>query len=142
MVAVDLLAKMHAASDTPGHVGRRFIEFTEFALCGTSFGTDIGEKVWAFRCALHHSYRLPSSWKPKGSTTSVTWRFRLAEFIDDTRLTWDTSDSTFINLYRLQQEMEAGIRRFHTLVAARTDAAEQLGFSSMFDKYGWLYVGE
>jgi hypothetical protein len=143
MVAIDLLAKMYRGHDAQNEGGPRFIEFTEFALRGIASETDIGEKIYAFRNALHHSYRLPTEWKPKGSTTKVSRRFRLIEEGSEPRLTWDTSDACiFINLYRLQEEVEDGIKRFHSLAAGFTDSDDQRKFQSMFDKYGWLYVGQ
>jgi hypothetical protein len=141
MVVIDLLAKMHAGSDTTGKVGPRFRDFTEYALQGTKFGTDIGQKIYEFRNALHHSYRLPTAWKPRGSAAS--WRFRLIEEQSKPELTWDTlDDCIFINLYKLQEEIEAATQRFRSLVAGYSAPDDQLKFSSMFDKYGWLYVGE
>jgi hypothetical protein len=142
MVAIDLLAKMCRGSDAQNEVGSRFIEFTEFALRGTAFGADIGEKIYAFRNALHHSYRLPTEWKPKGSTTKVPWRFRLVEKRSEPRLTWDDTDCAYINLFLLQEGIEDGIKRFNSLVAGYSNPDDQLKFSSMFDKYGWLYVGQ
>lgn len=143
MVAIDLLGKMRSGSDSSNAVGLRFIAFTEFALQGPTFGIDIGEKVYEFRCALHHSYRMPTEWRPNGSKTKLSWRFRLVEDKTESRLTWDTPDKcTFINLYRLQEEIEAGISRFRSVVCGYTDPDDQIKFSSMFDKYGWLYVGE
>lgn len=142
MVAIDLLAKMYRGSDAQSEVGSRFIQFTEFALQGTASGTDIGEKIYAFRNALHHSYRLPTDWRPKGSPTKVPWRFRLIEEGSESLLTWDDTDCTFINLYQLREEIEAAIGRFHSLVAGYSTPDDRLKFSSMFDKYGWLYVGE
>ena len=142
MVAIDLLAKMHAGSDANG-VGRRFINFTEYALQGSKFGTDIGQKIYEFRNALHHSYRLPTAWKPKGVSGNSSWRFRLVEDQSESKLTWDTPDNcTFINLYRLQEEIAAAVGRFQSLVAGYSTPDDQLKFSSMFNKYGWLYVGE
>jgi hypothetical protein len=142
MVAIDLLAKMHAGSDTNG-VGQRFKDFTEYALQGTKFGTDIGQKIYGFRNALHHSYRLPTAWKPKGVSVNTSWRFRLVEEQSNPKLTWDTPDHcTFINLYKLQEEIEAAVNRFQSLVAGYSTPDDQRRFSSMFDKYGWLYVGE
>ncbi len=143
MVAVDLLAKMHAGSDAKGEVGKRFVAFTEYALQGTKFGTDIGQKIYEFRNALHHSYRLPTAWKPNGVSVNTTWRFRLVEEQSNPKLTWDTPDHcTFINLYKLQEEIEAAVNRFQSLVAGYSTPGDQRRFSSMFDKYGWLYVGE
>jgi hypothetical protein len=141
MVTIDLLAKMCRGTDIQTESGSRFIEFTEFALHGTKFGTDIGEKIYAFRCALHHSYRLPTEWKPKGSKTKVAWRFRLIEDHNEPRLTWDDG-CTFINLYRLHQEITGSIPRFHAIVSAYASPKDRKKFQSMFDKYGWLYVGD
>jgi hypothetical protein len=141
MVALDLLAKLHSGSDAKGQVGSRFIAFTDFALQHGNFGSDLGTKIWEFRNALHHSYRLPTTWKPPGAPSNVSRRFRLLEDRRVRELTWDTADETFINLFRLQKEIAVGIKRFREHVAAYTAPTDQHKFSSMFEKYGWLYVG-
>lgn len=138
MVALDLLAKLHSGSDHQKEVGRRFIAFTDFALHHGNFGLCVGAKIWAFRNALHHSYRLPTSWRPPGLQSNVSRRFRLLEEREVEELTWDTDHETFINLFRLQKEIDVGIERFREHVAA----TGQKNFSGMFEKYGWLYVGQ
>ncbi len=131
MVAFDLLAKMHAGSDNTGKVRERFTQFTQFAL-GKRGRKQVGEKVYAFRNALHHSYRLASEWKRKGAV--VDWRFRLIDDINEQRLMWNYKQSTIINLPSLQKELCQGITKL------RSDV-KQNKFEPMFDKYGWLIVG-
>ncbi len=79
MVALDLLGKMMEGSDSNG-VGYRFKNFVKFALDPSVHGANIGDQIWEFRNALHHSYRMHTKWTPTGSGNhTASWQFRLID---------------------------------------------------------------
>jgi hypothetical protein len=141
MVAIDLAGKMQAGSDGGG-VGGRFENFVQFALDPRTYGSDIGRKIYEFRNALHHSYRMHTEWKPDGLGGHIaSWQFGL---IDNPGITWvtkNTSDYTIINLYRLHEEIERGLARFQQLLEKTADQPVRKNFENMFDKHGWMPVG-
>ncbi|MDR3487165.1 MAG: hypothetical protein P4M05_19945 [Bradyrhizobium sp.] len=142
MVALDLLGKMMEGSDSIGKVGDRFKNFVRFALNPTIHGNKIGDRIWAFRNALHHSYRMHTDWTPDGSGGhTASWQFQLIDAKAVSWLTRDESSSTIINLARLHDESEAGFQRFQTLLASSSNVTQRQGFESMFTKHGWMAVG-
>ena len=142
MVALDLLGKMHNGSDANGEVGYRFKNFVEYCLHPCIHGTNIGERIWKFRNALHHSYRMHTEWTPNGSGGhTASWQFQLIDTAAVPWLTQDQSNSTVINLVRLHNKCEEGFQRFQCLLASSSEVAQRRGFESMFEKYGWMSVG-
>jgi hypothetical protein len=140
MVAIDLLAKIQAGSDSIGKNGDRFKAFVNFVLDPATYGSDIG-LIHKFRNALHHSYRMHTNWTPDGSRGHrASWQFGLIDSPTVTHLTWDTTDSTIINLHRLHKEVERGTERFHQFLKSSSDPAVHRNFESMFAKHGWMAV--
>lgn len=145
MVAIDLLGKIQAGSDRTGGtggVGDRFKNFVQFALDPATYGSDIGTKIYEFRNALHHSYRMHTDWKPDGLGGHIaSWQFVLIDAPEITWLTENKADCTIINFYRLHEEIERGIERFHQLLEKTTDQTARESFENMFAKHGWMPVG-
>jgi hypothetical protein len=142
MVALDLLGKMNEGSDSLGQVGNRFKKFVQLCLDPATHGTKIGDRIWAFRNALHHSYRMHTDWTPNGSGGhTASWQFQLIDANAILWLTKDESSSTIINLIRLHNECEAGFKRFHALLVSSSNVTQRQGFERMFAKHGWMAIG-
>jgi hypothetical protein len=139
MVAIDLLGKMRAGSDSIGGVGDRFRGFVEFALDPATYGSDIGRRIYEFRNALHHSYRMYTDWKPDGrGGHTASWQLALIDAPKITWLTQDEANSTIINLARLHEGIEGGIQRFQQSLETATDRTARESFENMFNKHGWM----
>jgi hypothetical protein len=140
MVAVDLLGKMYNGCDKPRKEGERFTKWLK------KFVPNVDcDQIWAFRNALHHSYKMPTSWRPDGDKNrEQNLRFRL---IDAPDRNWSTclvkvkgEDLIFVNLSKLEDVILEGVGKYKDNSIRETDQKKQESFVDIYKKYGSLPI--
>jgi hypothetical protein len=140
MVAVDLLGKMQAGNDKPGGSSKRFQDIIKILLPMEKYGNNIDKEIYAFRNALHHSYKMATEWKPENKNAE-NWRFVLVNESTLQNCIYHDTDKTIINLYFLHESIDIGMTKFQHILEKESDQTQRQNFLSMFDKHGWMPIG-